>query len=94
MNIFNRITVLVLSLIALIFTATAALLLGGILRPDVFGRLGVLLGLALFLAHLKGTDFSGAIITASLLAVVSLILIVLEILPLFRVRLDRHQPKT
>jgi hypothetical protein len=94
MNILNRIIVLILSLIAFIFTATAALLLGGILRPDVFGRLGVLLGLALFLARLRGADFAGAITIASLLAVVSLILIVLEILPLFRVHLGRRQPET
>ena len=94
MNIFNRITVLLLSLIAFIFTATAALLLGGLLRPDVFGRLGVLLGLALFLARLRGADFSGAIITASLLAVVSLLLIVLEILPVFRVRPGRRQQES
>jgi hypothetical protein len=92
MNTANRIIVLALSLIAFIFTATAALLLGGLLRPELFGRLGVLLGLALFLARLKGADFSGAIITTSVLAVVSLILIGLELLPLFRVRLGRRQP--
>jgi hypothetical protein len=94
MNIANRIIVLLLSLIAFIFTATAALLLGGILRPDVFGKLGVLLGLALFLAHLKGADFTAAITTASVLAVVSLLLFVLEILPLFRVHPGRRQPET
>lgn len=94
MNIVNRIIVLLLSLIAFIFTATAALLLGGILRPDLFGRLGVLLGLALFLARLKGVDFTGAIITTSLLAAVSLLLIVLEILPLFKLRFRKRHPAT
>ncbi len=94
MNIVNRIIVLVLSLIAFIFTATAALLLGGLLRPEVFGRLGVLLGLALFLARLRGVDFTGAIVATSVLAVVSLLLVVLEILPLFRVRFGRRQPET
>lgn len=94
MNILNRIIVFLLSLIAFVFTATAALLLGGLLRPDVFGRFGVLLGLALFLARLRGADFSGAITTASLLALVSLLLIVLEILPLFRVHLGRRQPES
>lgn len=94
MNILNRAIVLVLSLIAFIFTATAALLLGGVLRPDLFGRLGVLLALAVFLARLKGADFSGAITTTSVLAVVSLLLLVLEILPLFRVHPGRRQPET
>jgi hypothetical protein len=95
MNIVNRIIVLVLSLILFIFTATTALLLGGLLNPLVFGRLGVLLGLALFLAHLKGVDFTGAIVTTSVLAAVSFLFVILEILPLFRVRLGgRRQPET
>lgn len=94
MNIFNRIVMLVLSLILLAFGATTFLLLTGIVVPENSYLRSIL---ALYsawraVALLRGATTNLAVLIALLLAIVGLALVILELLPLGRL-FRRREPK-
>src|SRR5690242_8144588 len=95
MNIFNRIVMLVLSLILLAFGATTFLLLTGIIVPENSYLRSIL---ALYsawraVALLRGATTNIAVLIALLLAIVGLVLVILELLPLGRLFGRRREPK-
>jgi len=86
MNIFNRIVMLVLALIVFAFGATTFLLLTGIVVPENSYLRAIL---ALYsawraVALLRGATTNIAVLVALLLAIVGLVVIILELLPLGR----------
>ena len=94
MNIFNRIVMLVLALIVFAFGATTFLLLTGIVVPENSYLRAIL---ALYsawraVALLRGATTNIAVLVALLLAIVGLVVIILELLPLGRL-FRRREPK-
>jgi uncharacterized alkaline shock family protein YloU len=94
MNIFNRIVMLVLALIVFAFGATTFLLLTGIVVPENSYLRAIL---ALYsawraVALLRGATTNIAVLVALLLAIVGLVVIILEVLPLGRL-FRRREPK-
>lgn len=94
MNIFNRIVMLVLALIVFAFGATTFLLLTGIVVPENTYLRSIL---ALYsawraVALLRGASTNIAVLVALLLAIVGLVVIILEVLPLGRL-FRRREPK-
>ncbi len=94
MNIFNRIVMLVLGIIVLAFGATTFLLLTGIVVPENSYLRAIL---ALYsawraVALLRGATTNIAVLVALLLAIVGLVLVILELLPLGRL-FRRREPK-
>lgn len=94
MNIFNRIVMLVLAIIVFAFGATTFLLLTGIVVPENSYLRAIL---ALYsawraVALLRGATTNIAVLVALLLAIVGLVVIILEVLPLGRL-FRRREPK-
>jgi len=94
MNIFNSIVMLVLALIVFAFGATTFLLLTGIVVPENSYLRAIL---ALYsawraVALLRGATTNIAVLVALLLAIVGLVVIILELLPLGRL-FRRREPK-
>jgi uncharacterized alkaline shock family protein YloU len=94
MNIFNRIVMLVLAIIVFAFGATTFLLLTGIVVPENSYLRAIL---ALYsawraVALLRGATTNIAVLIALLLALIGLVVIILEVLPLGRL-FRRREPK-
>lgn len=95
MNIFNRIVMLVLAIILLAFGATTFLLLTGIIVPENEYLRAIL---ALYnawraVALLRGATTNLAVLVALLLAIVGLVLVILELLPVGRLFRRQREPK-
>lgn len=81
MNIFNRIVMVLLSLVTLIFGVVALLLVNGLVTPANVSPGGVFLNLWHFFAHLNSADATTATVVCAIVAVVGLVILILELLP-------------
>jgi uncharacterized alkaline shock family protein YloU len=79
MNVFNRIIVILLSLVAIAFSIIVFLLVGGVVRPTQVSPGGLLLGLWSFFAQLNPTNATIAVVVCALVVIVALILFILEL---------------
>jgi uncharacterized alkaline shock family protein YloU len=79
MNVFNRIIVILLSLVAIAFSIIVFLLVGGVVRPTQVSPGGLLLGLWSFFAQLNPTNATIAVVVCALVVIVALILLILEL---------------
>jgi len=84
MNVFNRIIVILLCLIAIVFSIIVFLLVGGILRPTQVSPGGFLSGLWSFYSQLSPSNATIATIAFALLLIVALIILILEFVNLRR----------
>lgn len=84
MNVFNRIIVILLCLIAIAFSIIVFLLVGGVLRPTQVSPGGFLSGLWSFYSQLSPSNATIATIAFALLLIVSLIILILEFVNLRR----------
>src|ERR1700693_6656742 len=79
MNVFNRIIVILLSLVAIAFSIIVFLLVGGVVRPTQVGPGGLLLGLWSFFRSLNPTNATIAVVVCALVVIVALIVFILEL---------------
>ena len=79
MNVFNRIIVILLSLVAIAFSIIVFLLVGGVVRPTQVSPGGLLLGLWSFFAQLNPTNATIAVIVCALVVIVAVIVFILEL---------------
>jgi len=79
MNVFNRIIMILLSLVAIAFSIIVFLLVGGVVRPTQVNPGGLLLGPWRFFAQLNPTNATIAAIVCAIIVVVALLLLVLEL---------------
>ena len=84
MNVFNRVIVILLCLIAIAFSIIVFLLVGGILRSTQVSPGGFLSGLWSFYSQLSPSYATIATLAFALLLIVSLIILVLEFVNLRR----------
>jgi uncharacterized alkaline shock family protein YloU len=80
MNVFNRIAMIVVSLILLFIGVIGILLLNGVLRPANLNIL-LLYNLALYIAARRGVDFGPALTVCIVLALAGLAILIFELLP-------------
>ncbi len=78
MNVFNRIVVILLCLMAIAFSIIVFLLVGGIIRPTQVSPSGFLAGLWSFYSQLSPTNATIATIFFALTLIISLAIIILE----------------
>ena len=88
MNVFNRIIVILLCLIAIAFSIIVFLLVGGILRPTQVSPGGFLSGLWSFYTQLSPTYATIAAIAFALMLILALLILILEFVNL-RMRADQ-----
>jgi len=81
MNTFNRIVMVLLSLVALVFGVIALLLVSGLVTPANVSPGSVFLNLWSFFAYLNPADATTAIWLCAIIAVVGLVVLILELLP-------------
>ena len=79
MNVFNRIIMILLSLVAIAFSIIVFLLVGGVVRPTQVSPGGLLLGLWSLFAQLNPTNATIAVVVFALVVIVALILLILEL---------------
>ena len=79
MNVFNRIIMILLSLVAIAFSIIVFLLVGGVVRPTQVSPGGLLLGLWNFFAQLNPTNATTAAIVCALVVIVAVIVFILEL---------------
>jgi hypothetical protein len=91
MNSFNRIAMLLLSIVALAFGSIALLLLGGLIQPAAVSPNGVFLHQWSFFTQLNRPDATTAAIVCAVLAFVGLVILILEILDLIPGRREPDQ---
>ena len=84
MNVFNRIIVILLCLLAIAFSIIVFLLVGGVIRPTEVSPGGFLSGLWSFYSQLNPSYATIATIAFALLLIVSLIILILEFVNLRR----------
>ena len=84
MNVFNRIIVILLCLIAIAFSIIVFLLVGGILRPTQVSPGGFLSGLWSFYTQLSPTYATIAAIAFALMLILALLILILEFVNLRR----------
>src|SRR5262245_4116858 len=80
MNTFNRIAMIVVSLILLVVGIIGLLLLNGAIRPSNL-NVWLLYNLALYIAARQGVDFGPAMTVCIVLALIGLAILILELLP-------------
>lgn len=80
MNTFNRIVMVLLSLVALVFGVIALLLVSGLITPANVSPGSIFLNLWRFFAHLNAADATIAIWVCAIIAVVGLVVLILELL--------------
>jgi len=81
MNTFNRIVMVLLSLVALVFGVIALLLVSGLITPASVSPSSIFLNLWSFFAHLNSAEATTAIWVCAIIAVVGLVVLILELLP-------------
>src|SRR5438876_5688009 len=79
MNVFNRIIMIILCLVAIAFSIIVFLLVGGVVRPAQVSPGGFLLDLWGFFAQLNQADATIAVVVCALVVIVALILLILEL---------------
>jgi uncharacterized alkaline shock family protein YloU len=79
MNVFNRIIMILLSLVAIAFSIIVFLVVGGVVRPTQISPGGLLLVLWSFFAQLNPTNATIAVVVFALVVIVALILLILEL---------------
>jgi uncharacterized alkaline shock family protein YloU len=80
MNVFNRIFVILLSLVAIAFSIIVFLLVGGVVRPAQVSPGGFLLGLWNLFAQLNQANATIAAVVFVIVLIVALILLILELI--------------
>ena len=88
MNVFNRIIVILLCLIAIAFSIIVFLLVGGILRPTQVSPGGFLSGLWSFYTQLSPTYATIAALAFALMLILAVLILILEFVNL-RMRADQ-----
>ena len=78
MNVFNRIIMILLCLVAIAFSIIVFLLVGGVVRPAQVSPGGLLSGLWSFFSQLNQSNATIAAVVFALLVIVALILLILE----------------
>ncbi|MGZ6386378.1 MAG: alkaline shock response membrane anchor protein AmaP [Ktedonobacteraceae bacterium] len=78
MNVFNRILMILVCLIAIAFSIIVFLLVGGILRPTQVSPGGFLLGLWSFYSQLNPSNATIAAVALAIVVIVALIILILE----------------
>jgi len=78
MNVFNRIIMILVCLIAIAFSIIVFLLVGGVIRPTQVSPGGFLSGLWSFYSQLNPSNATIAAIAFALLLIVALIILILE----------------
>jgi hypothetical protein len=78
MNVFNRIIMILVCLIAIAFSIIVFLLVGGVIRPTQVSPGGFLSGLWSFYTQLNPSNATIAAIAFALLLIVALIILILE----------------
>ncbi len=84
MNVFNRIIVILLCLIAIAFSIIVFLLIGGVIRPNQVSPGGFLSGIWSFYSQLSPSNATIAAIAFALLLIAALIILILEFVNLRR----------
>lgn len=79
MHIFNRIFIILLSLVAIAFSIIVLLLVGGVVRPAQVSPGGFLFGLWNFFAQLNQANATIAAVIFIIVLIVALILLILEL---------------
>ncbi len=79
MNVFNRIIMIILCLVAIAFSIVVFLLVGGVVRPAQVSPGGLLLGLWSLFSQLNQSNATIAAIVCALVVIVALILLILEL---------------
>ena len=78
MNVFNRIIMILVCLIAIAFSIIVFLLVGGVIRPAQVSPGGFLSGLWSFYSQLNPSNATIAAVASALLLIVALIVLILE----------------
>jgi uncharacterized alkaline shock family protein YloU len=79
MNVFNRIFIILLSLVAIAFSVIVFLLVGGVVRPAQVSPGGFLLGLWSLIAQLNQANATIAAVVFVIVVIVAVILLILEL---------------
>jgi hypothetical protein len=79
MHVFNRSSMILLSLVAIAFSIIVFLLVGGVVRPNQVSPGGLLLGQWSYFAQLSSTNATIAAIVCALLVLVAVIVFILEL---------------
>jgi hypothetical protein len=78
MNVFNRIVMILVCLIAIAFSIIVFLLVGGVIRPTQVSPGGFLAGLWSFYSQLNPSNATIAAVAFALVVIVALIILILE----------------
>jgi len=79
MNVFNRVIIILVCLIAIAFSIIVFLLVGGVIRPAQVSPGGFLSGLWSFYSQLSPSNATIAAVASSLVVIVALIILIFEI---------------
>ena len=79
MNVFNRIFMILLSLVAIAFSIIVFLLIGGVIRPAQVSPWGFLFNLWSFFAQLNATNATIAVVAFAIVVIIALLLLILEL---------------
>jgi uncharacterized alkaline shock family protein YloU len=79
MNVFNRLIMILLSLVAIAFSIIVFLLVGGVVRPSQVSPGGYLLGLWSYFAQLNPANATSAVVVCALVVLVAVIVFLLEL---------------
>jgi uncharacterized alkaline shock family protein YloU len=79
MNVFNRMIMILLSVVAIAFSIIVLLLVGGVVRPAQVSPGGFLLGLWGLFAQLNSTNATIAAVVFALVVIVAVILLIFEL---------------
>jgi uncharacterized alkaline shock family protein YloU len=80
MNVFNRIFIILVSLIAIAFSIIVFLLVGGIIRPAQVSPGGFLLSFWSFFAQLNQANATSATVVCVVVLILAVILLILELI--------------
>ena len=78
MNVFNRILIILLCLVAIAFSIIVFLLVGGVIRPAQISPGGFLLSFWNIFAQLNQSNATIVVVVCALLVIVALIILILE----------------
>ena len=79
MNAFNRVVLIILAVVAIVFSTTVFLLTGGVVRPSQISPGGLLSGLWSLFADLDSAEATIAVAVCVLVVILAVILLLLEL---------------
>jgi len=79
MNVFNRISMILLSLVAIAFSSIVFLLVGGVVGPTQVSPGGLMLDLWRFFAQLNPTSATSAVVVCALVVLAAVLVLLLEL---------------